>query len=505
MYRNSHVFKTMPKHECKQECTKRLSLKKLIEILRGFFTIRENRTAFVDAQFGNDATAELTSPAHPFKTITAAINAIVVVDALRVPAWQVIIAPGIYPGSITVPIGINLVGSGKNTILENITINGASQISNLQLVGPTLPVIQVGFNSQEVNGLVRLSNLTVNLVTASTGQAAISFEILSGENGEVELVDSSITVDFEGVTSHDATNIALKANGPVTRIINTDFNISASFQPKTVVIQSTDNQIQVQGGSVSLIIAQSAPERDVIIFDAEGGYIIVESHDTLVIEAIVAGSGAAAKAKDRKLASAKQLNTIQEIVPRDVKPNVDTGNVIYANAAKVGLIKISDTSLDFSSVPLFTQVLANVADMSSRATLLNVKTFSTFVFPISGITRNISYFCQSEQANLVSSGGLYTNIVNVNTTNVGGDFYPVQDADFTVLTSDPAVASVGLADPTIASEQVIYKGKIVVVKNVSSSTVQVVAQNDAIFDGTQTLLPGQFRQFQNDGVKWYVI
>jgi hypothetical protein len=497
--RKSDSLKTM----AKKECTKRLSLKKLIKLLRDLFIIRENRTAFVDAQFGNDQTAELNSPARSYQTIQAAITAIGAADSIRNPPWQVLVAPGVYAGLITVPAGINLVGSGSSTILQQITVNGASQISNLQLAGPTLPLINVSFNGQDINGLIRLFNVNINIVTSLTGQPVIVFGIASGMNGEVELVDSSIIVDFGGVTSSDATNIVLQSNGVVARVIDTNFELMASYQPKTIFMQDTDNQLRIQGGSVSIVIGNKAPEQDVIIFDAHGGYIIVESHDVLAIEAIVGGAGGVSAAKDRKLAELNQLHTIQEVVPKDI--NQDVGNMIYANASNAGLIKISDTAVDFGGVPAFIRYLANVADQSSRVTLLNVKTFSTFVFPVSGFTRNISYFAVSELASITTNGGLNTNIINVNTTNVGGDFYPVQDNDYTVLVSDPPVASVGLADPTIASQSVIYKGKIVVVKNISTSTVQVVAQNDAIFDGTQTLLPGQFRQFQNDGIKWYVI
>jgi hypothetical protein len=485
----------------KKECTKRLSLKKLIKLLRDLFTIRETRTAFVDAQFGNDLTAELNSPAHPYQTIPAAITAIGAADSIRTPAWQVVIAPGVYAGLITVPQGINLVGSGSSTILQQVTVTGASQISNLQLAGPTLPLINVSFNGPDINGLIRFFNVNIDLVTALTGQPVIVFGIASGMNGEVELVDSSIAVDFGGVTSPDATNIVLQSNGVSVRVIDTDFEIMASYQPATILMQDTDNQLRIQGGSASIIIGNKAPEHDIIFFDAAGGYIIVESHTVLAIEAIVAEPSV--KTKDRKLAELNQLHTIQEVIAKDI--NQDVGNMIYANASKAGLIKISDTAVDFGGVPAFIRFLANVADQSSRVTLLNVKTFSTFVFPVSGFTRNISYFAISELASITTNGGLNTNIVNVNTATVGGDFYPVQDNDYTVLVSDPPVASVGLADPTIASQSVIYKGKIVVVKNISSSTVQVVAQNDAIFDGTQTLLPGQFRQFQNDGIKWYVI
>ena len=479
------------------QCQRRLSLRKLIRILRKIFTISENQTAFVDAEFGNDITGKLNRSARPFRTIQAAVNAIVAEDSVRALAWQVIIAPGVYLGVTTVPFNINLVGSGNNTILDQLVISGDSQVSNLKIVGPNLPLLQVSFSGRDVNGPVRLFNLNLNITSALSGQPVIKFEQLEGINGSVDLIQSSVIVNLEGVTSSDATNIILNSNGLVTNITDVDFDVSVSFQPKTVLIQVPDNRTTIQGGKSQILINRRAPEQNVIWFNAIGGFIVVQSHEAVGLEAII-GLGAAKTAKTAKTAK-REI----QYAPR-AKLNADGGNVIFANAAQAGLIKISDVAIDFSSVPVFTKFLANVADQSSRVTILSAKTFSTFVFPVSGVVGNISYFAISEQANLVTSGGFYANIVIVNRELVGGDFYPVQDNDYTILVSDEPV-NVGLADPAIASESVIYKGKIVVVKNISSQSMHVVSQNNTIFDGDQTLAPGEYLSFQNNGTQWFVI
>ena len=476
---------------------KRLSLKKLIQRLRELFTIQESRTAFVDAEFGNDLTAKLNSPAHSFKTIQAAITAITIKDPIRIDPWQILISPGSYTNQIMIPSGINLIGSGNATILSQLAINGASEISNLLLIGPNLPVIDVSFNGVDVNGPVKLTNVNIDLVTSSTGQPVISLLQPSGIDGSVEFLNSKIQVDFTGVKSSEATNVVIFSNMVRVGIIDSIFNVAVSYEPSTILIRDTDNQLTVQGGSSMIRIEHRSPEKNVIFFDAPGGFLLIQGHSSVALETL-----GGQPQKDDKLAKLEGLNTIQALVPKG--PNDTGGNVILANAAKAGLIKISDTIVDFSSVPRFTQVLANVVDRSARVSVFNVKTYFSRVFPVTGILSNISYLAVSEQANIVSNGGLYTNIITVNATNVGGDLYPVQDNDYTVLVTDPPV-NVGLADPTIASESVIFKGKIVVVKNISTTVMQVVAQNDTLFDGTQTLLPGKSRQFQNDGIKWYVI
>ena len=480
-------------------CTKHLSLRKLIKKLEGIFTIKETRTVFVDAEFGNNTTGQLNNPARPFKSISSAINSIIIKDNIRNPAWQVLIAPGTYQEIPTVPNGINLVGSGTNTVLSQLIVNGASEISNLQLVGPNLPIINVNFTGSDINGLIRFSDITIDVVTREVNvhgkQVLINLDQSSGVNGAVEFVNLLVTANMESVTSSEAINIGVLSNSVVSTFINPQFDIKVSFEPKTSLIQNTDNRVTILGGSSNILINRQAPQQNVIIFDVPGGFVIVQNHTTSVLEAIISEIVKGVE-KGTKL-------KFPYVIQRQLN---ETGNVIYANATNSGLIKISDTSLDFGSVPTFTRVLAHVEDMTSRVSLLNVKTFSTFVFPITGVTQNISYLAVSEQANIVANGGLYANIVTVNKDTVGGrDLYPAQDDDFTILVTDDPV-NVGLADPAIASQSVIYKGKIINVKNISSENIQVIGQNPGvIFDGDQTLAPLEFRKFQNDGVKWYVV
>lgn len=478
--------------ESKNDCNDRHCKINIRDIRRKLGTFEVNQTVYVDAEYGNDLAGELNSSIRPFRTIQAAINTI---PSQNTIPWSVVIRPGKYDETVNVPVFVNLIGSGNNTIISRLIVTGASQISNLNVVGSQLPLIEVAYSGEDVNGQVVFNQVGINVsqATSALENIVVSLRQPSGINGEVLFMDSSIEANFTGLVNPNGKIILVNADGLVANFVDTNLSLTMSFQPTATFIRNSSANVNVQDGYSHLIVIQSSPLKNIVFFDSVTGFTEVTGHTSLALIEIMGAPD-----------TTQNLNTIVKVFPSPNQAN-DDGIVIYAQASLAGLFKAYDVVVDFSSVPIFIRSLGNVVDQSSRVTLLNVKTPLSRAFPVTGIVQNISYVVLSEQANIVANGGLYTNIVEVNEDLVGGPLYPVQDSDYTILVSDPVV-KIGLPDPVIASESVIYKGKIIVVKNISTTDVHIEGQNpDTIYDGNQTIPPKIAIQFQNNGVFWYVI
>jgi hypothetical protein len=166
------------------------------------------------------------------------------------------------------------------------------------------------------------------------------------------------------------------------------------------------------------------------------------------------------------------------------------------------LIQSTNLDADLSGVPQDLQVYAFAANPGSEIVLLQSSFTGDFVPPLRGEKSVIFYFANSEQGNMIGSGGLYTNI------QVWSEQYPdlppetfVQDNDGTILV-DVAGTIIRFENPAEVDEQVLYRGKQVYVANISDGPVHV---RDNIFGGDQTIPPGGALLLQNDARLWYII
>lgn len=102
-----------------------------------------NDTAFVDPIYGNDATAVLEDPSHPWLTINAAIAA---ASAVALPAnrqWTVFVRNGVYPEVILLRPFVDITGEGSRTVLVLGAIN-----DSLMAPAPTTNTIRnIGITS----------------------------------------------------------------------------------------------------------------------------------------------------------------------------------------------------------------------------------------------------------------------------------------------------------------------------------------------------------------------
>ena len=503
-----------------------------------------NKSAFVDAKFGNDERGRLEDSSRPFKTIDKALCAISS-HSKNANSWQVLVSPGIYPETVTIPKGINVKGSGpKETIISKLKIYGESTVSGLSIVPLELPAIEVVLSSEDTstssttgegvhagvigeNGIVEINNCWLDVVdlplpiepsaTQSVGDlVVIKATQKSGINGQVIINGCSISANLSKIMSATS-NQLFQATGIIMQINGSNLLLTANSNTAVSLVKGIASRINIFGGSTNITISDNAPTKNVLFFDAgDSSFITIRCHNSYILEAILGASqlssfigqkiagGLGAMKPISGLAAHTDSTGSAGSTDSDISAIDDspaTGFVIYLNAESLSTISVNDSIIDFQSVQALTAVLSNVVDDGSNITILDLKTQFGFVPRIMGKVKRTEYFAISSQGNLVSSGGLYTNIVNVNNNSVGGaGEYYVQDNNNTIIVDDPVVTII-LENPVVVSKEVIYKGKVAIIFNASKSNVEVTG---LLFGCDKEIIqPGHSILFQNNGIIWY--
>lgn len=183
--------------------------------------------------------------------------------------------------------------------------------------------------------------------------------------------------------------------------------------------------------------------------------------------------------------------------------DIARGDVIFARAGPGSTVRSSGAVIDFATVPLGSAVLASAEALGSSATVAGARMRFGFVPPVRG---NVTYVAFSEQGNVTAGGGLYTGVRTLQSDQAGARHY-VADADGTVLLGGTAPPTLLLEDPAAVNRQVLYRGKVIIVKNVSAAAPADI-EGTTLFDapgGVLTLAPGEAVTLQNDGALWYVV
>lgn len=430
--------------------------------------INSNRTVYVNARSGTSQ-GRLGNPSCPFRTITQAIDAIKNISRTVESQWLVIIGPGVFDENVQVPYFINLEGAGKDlTLIKGLSVEGSSTITKLGIVNNTLPLLRTELNSEEPDkNKVSLTDIKILADNISNTQNGVVISTNGdGLNNIVEISNSTISAIVNRSNPALSNQVLFDINAPIilTNVIESfvvDYKAPASqFNLK--------NSLTINGGQIEFVVTEG-PAAEMNMFNLDSG--------------------------NANLSLCNNLSRINVLVLREAyKADV---SFIKANSGVSAIVSNSTAELDGVSRDFF-----NLVNNQSNETDIEIISLSTprVSFPrIKGNKQNIKYVGLSGNGDIVASGGLYSNIIQVDSETYP-DFYPIQENDQTILSNG---ATVGLFDPSLADDAVTDKGKFVIIKNIGTTAINIVSDNNTIYDGDQILQPGQSITFQNDAVKWY--
>jgi len=515
-------------------------------------------TVFVDGGSGSDSQGRLGDPAQPFATIRGAIAAIqgasplalladrpVVTSSLlphqegsTAPAinrglaaaqWTVRIMPGVYSETaITLPSGVGLVGSGAQaTIVEAaITIRGASRVTDLTLRSATLPALDVAFAPASSGALATIGNVWVE---ANCGPSAISqlppppdaclavvriaqqqqqHETRSASGtqpGHVVIERTSIVANIE--TPADApleTQVRVRTvdvYGARATLRNVDMALTVpSMVGADGLSADSGASIAMDGGSVSVTVHGAAPAFALVALAASRYGSIYQTGPTIVH--IAQGLSVPKRQQDPVSFEDKQEEEQRE--GEEATPK--QGTIYFARADVGGSVWVSGAIVDLATVPAGCALLADACAATACVTLVDVRMRFGCVLPVRG---NVTYSVRSQEGSTVTSGGVYTNVRHLAADSDDTADPPrafLADDDYTVLFDGPEPPTLVLDDPVVVGGQTLYKGKIVVVKNLASAAHAIVEGSISDTGGMPLVLkPRDAVTLQNDGIAWHII
>jgi hypothetical protein len=423
-------------------------------------------TAFVDFEYGNDATGVVEDETMPFQTIQAAVNALAPLATIY-QAGLVYIRPGTYFGNVNLPGFISLYGSGGydgTTIFGTVTVAGnGSLISNLVIFSQDAPALISNVDPDAI--VILLIAATFTLYTTP----------VSGAN--------SITVNSGLVSIEDSATQLVVPGAPIGGFVATVINNSA---------------FDVATAEVDLSVNGNAPEAYLILSSStsstpgEVRLSVSSGHGESVISTgAVVNTFAVYKTINTQISSNGFRLLHQE--NQTLTPGNTRSLLIAGGTADV---IISSTNIDMSAVPLANQRLA-IGLGSATARIDNIAWKSTPVPRIQGNFAEISYAVVSESGSSVLSGGQQVSIreTTTNTTATEGDF--------TIVATVPTVI-ITLPDPIVDSAVMLASGKIYNVINGNMYGPCFVKAR--FYDGStvRVLAAGEHLTFIRTNAVWYI-
>lgn len=229
-------------------------------------------TIFVDAVYGDDVKGAADPNRIPFKTITAAL-------AATSPGYLVIVNPGTYSESITIPDNVSISGTGAqvcviqklnvtqnttlvkmgaNTRVENFTFNLSSS-GNFDLTGVEFP------SGTSITGKLRNSIWTITSTASgsptivgalSAGTSSTSYSAANAiQRTTLNVISSSSGITrgiyVNGPNRFAVRDIVVYARGTGTNIIGVEVNSgSAVCEIKTSTVSGTLYDVNRASGTL---------------------------------------------------------------------------------------------------------------------------------------------------------------------------------------------------------------------------------------------------------------
>lgn len=442
-----------------------------------------NLVAYVDARKGNNKKAQLSSINCPFKTINNVINLILLkANEFNKPIsikhrWTIIVNPGIYNEKVILPGFIDLIGVNKMTVfIDSLLVTGSSLISGITINGKTLPLINTLLDSNDENlNKVNIEDIIINVkeITNFNGSPAGIIESSGvGINNEIIFSNSVITVDYSSASPTD--QIIINNSADIT-LKNINVNALFNFKNKINVIVNNQGQIIINDSNFTIEV-NDGPEEEVNLFSTINGGSTTVNNTNSIIAILVIANPYKNDVNYTKLISASTFT--------------NTNSTAY----------LDGVSSDHLNLVLI--------DEFSNASILSTNIYGPLdeIPKIKGYPVNVKYELASGVGDIVSNGGFWSNInkVNINSPNVSGGAYFVQGNDMTILAED---VNVNIFDPSLAASNIIIKGKILFIRNISNINIQINFENDKIFGGISpiNLASNSGIMLQADDTLWYVI
>lgn len=498
--------------------------------------VRVAQTAFVDATMSRgDACGRLCEPARPYRTIGGAINAIrgaaplitalPADDALAPPVtatqWTVRAAPGVYAENVELPPRVGLVGAGRGctAIVGSVAVTGDARVEDLDVRSPTLPALIVTLD--DAHARVSIRRVAIEALASATVKGARAIvdivQTVAAAQGTVAIQDTTIAADLVSLPpSATDTAAVVKVRGVHVTLDDVDMRVAiAPGNGIDAVAVDTGARADLRGGSITIVVGPTPPQAGIVLLAAYNDAALYQSGDTVayVLEAVVlAGVALAADARrrrrqffrDDRAAAPKRVHARDADHADDAQDAAPSrGEVFFARAGPGSTVQSEGAIIDFETVPLGSAVLASAEARNASATVAGARMRFGFVPPVRG---NATYMASSQGGNVVTSGGLYTNVRTLLSDQPGTQRY-LADSDGTVLLGGTAPPALILEEPDVVGRQVLYRGKTAIVKNVSAAAVARV-ESLALFDapdGAIVLAPGEAVTLQNDGNMWYVV
>lgn len=334
--------------------------------------------------------------------------------------------------------------------------------------------------------------------------------------GRVVLADAAIVADLTGIGPGPGAVVLVRGVRAVIERVAIQVALSPSVG-LAAIAADVGARIDLCGGSVNVTVGPSAPTEAIAVLSADTDAAIYQTGDTTayVLEAILSDGASVSPPPPRRsrpsaLVGARAIPpkvVADEDAPAAALPmgadGAARGDVVFARAGPGSVVHSSGAVVDFATVPLGSAVLASAEALGSSATVLGARMRFGFVPPVRG---NAAYVAASEGGNVAAAGGLYTGVRALDSDQAGARHY-LADADGTVLLGGAAPPTLLLEDPAAVNRQVLYRGKVVVVKNVSPAATADI-EGTTLFDapgGVLVLAPGEALTLQNDGALWYII
>jgi hypothetical protein len=280
------------------------------------FSLNINQTFFVDARYGNDATAQPDDETKPYSTLVAANNA-----AIAAGVGTIYVQPGTYAA-----VGLPLTNNIDWFFTEGTIINGQ--------VGP--PVFYNSFGA-----------VTVNISGYAVFNCAGPFMSLSFPGSRVQVQGTSVTVN--GLNCFDF------LNGDISLYV--DFKTISSTGFGTIVSMDTESLVPVNVSihTVSITTTNSAIVR---IADATFGSLTINS-DSII------------GASPDSLFVLNSNNFILDVSGQIFQPNVPANNfsiLISVPTAWPGDISKCNAQFTFQTVGTTGGLISVVGDQSEPST-----------------------------------------------------------------------------------------------------------------------------------------
>lgn len=335
--------------------------------------------------------------------------------------------------------------------------------------------------------------------------------------GRAVFVDAAIVADLTGIGPGPSAVVLVRGVRAVFERVAVQVALSPSVG-LAAIAADVGARIDLFGGSIDVTVGPSAPTEAIAVLSADTDAAIYQTGDTTayVLEAILSDDASVSlpapphRSRPSALVGARAIppkvaadEDTTAVVPVGADNSAVRGDVVFARVGPGSVVHSSGAVIDLATVPLGSAVLASAEALGSSATVVGARMRFGFVPPVRG---NATYVASSEGGNVTAAGGLYTGVRALDSDQAGARQY-LGDSDGTVLLGGTAPPALLLEDPAAVNRQVLYRGKVVVVKNVSP-TASADIEGGTLFDapgGVLALAPGEAVTLQNDGTLWYVI